>query len=214
VVDVQRLMAHAVRFEQRLEQWSDHIDAGWRIGPLGRCLDAVAGASVAVRRRTAVAVFQRWCGVLPQPEALVHCGQSMALCDRDELLARLCSLALSLRPGVLRCCVDGRVRDLMRLALGDTFDQLRDRVQGGRPVSAPVARREPIAWACVGYRDLVRAGLMPRGSLRRCTRLSLPRRWPLSLRGAHAPALAPALPRERVADAMARVVELRGGAPW
>jgi Bacterial type III secretion protein (HrpB4) len=214
VADVDRLLACALRFQQRLDEWPAHIDPAWRDAALARCLHAVGAASSGVRRRTALAVFRRWCGVLPQPEALTQCGAGLALCSREELLARLCCLALALRPGVLRCCVDGRVRELMRRALGETFDRLRDQAQGGRPVSAVVARREPIAWACVGYRDLVRAGLMRERSLRRCTRLSLPRHWPASLRGIDAPMLEPVPRPMRVSAALDRVVQLRGGAPW
>jgi hypothetical protein len=214
VADVDRLLACALRFEQRLVEWPAQIDPAWRDASGARCLRAASAASIGLRRRTALAVFRHWCGVLPQPEALTEGGACLALCSREELLARLCCLALALRPGVLRCCVDGRVRELMRRALGESFDRLRDQAQGGRPVSAPVARREPIAWACVGYRDLARAGLMRERSLRRCTRLSLPRHWPASLRGIDAPMLEPAPRPARVSAALERVVELRGGALW
>lgn len=214
MVEAGPLLACVRRFEERLDEWPAHIDPGWRESGAARSLNAVASAEPQVRRRVALAVFRRWCGELPQPGSLAQPGLSLALCDREELLARLCSLALLLRPGVLRCCVERRARESMRRALGDTFDRLRDLAQGGKPVSAVLTRREPLAWACVGYRDLVRAGAMRERSLRRCVRLSLPRRWPESLAGADSPSAEPAPKPRQVLATLQRAVELRGGAPW
>jgi hypothetical protein len=214
VPEIDHLLACALRFEARLDDWAAHIDPGWRELQAVQCLTAVEDLTPQVRRRVALAVYRRWCGELPQPESLARPGWSLALCDREELLARLCSLALALRPGVLRCCVERRARESMRHALGDTFDRLRDQAQGGKPVNSAVTRREPLAWACVGYRDLVRAGSMRERSLRRCTRLSLPPRWSKSLAGADSPLTEPAHKPTQVLAALRRVVELRGGSPW
>jgi hypothetical protein len=212
VLDAAHLLACAFRFQERLDEWPLHLDPGWREGRIARHLAAFAGMSELVRRRAAVAVYERWCGPLPQPDALALRGGALGLCGREELLARLCSLALLLRPGVLRCCVDGRVRDGFRRALGESFDRLREQAQGGRPVSALVSRREPIAWACVGYRDAVRAGLLPGRGVRRLVRLCLPRHSPVGmhLEDRHAPALQ----GPRVAAALDAVTLLRGGSPW
>ena len=178
MVEDEPLLARVRRFEQRLDEWPAHIDPGWRESGAARSLNAVAAAEPHLRRRVALAVFRRWCGELPQPGSLAQPGPCLALCNRDELLARLCSLALLLRPGVLRCCVERRARESMRRALGDTFDRLRDQAQGGKPVSAVVTRREPLAWACVGYRDLVRAGSMRKARRFKCSRLRCRRSTP------------------------------------
>jgi Bacterial type III secretion protein (HrpB4) len=212
VLDAAQALACAFRFQERLDEWPAHIDPSWREGRIARHLMVFAEMSELARRRAALVVYQRWCGPLPQPGALVLCGGALGLCGRDELLARLCSLALALRPGVLRCCVDGRVREMFRRALGESFELLRAQVQGGRPVPARVARLEPLTWACVGYRDAVRAGLLPARGLRRLVRLALPRYWPEDM---HADDLAAAgVQQARVAAALEQVVLLRGGAPW
>ncbi len=212
MLDAADALARAFRFQERLDEWPAHIDPGWREGRIARHLMAFAETGELARRRAAVVVYQRWCGPLPQPGALALSGGALGLCGREELLARLCSLALALRPGVLRCCVDGRVREMFRRALGESFEPLRGQAHGGRPVSARVARREPLTWACVGYRDAVRAGLLPARGLRRLVRLALPRYWPEDM---HAEDLAVAgLQPARVAAALEQVVVLRGGAPW
>jgi hypothetical protein len=130
------------------------------------------------------------------------------------LLCRLCTLALARRPGALRCCIDGPTRNALRQALGESFDRLREQARGGRALPAELARREPVAWACVGYRDAVRAGMLPWRSLRRMTRLSLPRRWPQEARTADPGDTADASHRASVVAAVERVVEMRGAAAW
>jgi hypothetical protein len=207
------MLAGAWRFQERLGGWAAELDPSWRESRLAQHLLAFADAPAPARLRVSSAVFAHWCGPLPQPATLVDGAGALALCRREELLARLCALALALRPGVLRCCVDARARALLRRALGDSFDSLRQQAQGGRAVAANVARREPIAWACTGYRDLVRAELLPWRSVRRFVRVSLPRHWPVELRGADHLLGAACVAGGAVAAALERVFGLRGS-PW
>jgi hypothetical protein len=214
VADVDALVAAAARFERHLAAWGSELDPSWHDSPAARWLTQVAQAPTKVRVHVAAAVFARWCGALPPPEALLQGVGAWALAGRAELLSRLCTLALARRPGVLRCCIDGPTRHALRRALGESFDRLREQARGGRALPADLARREPVAWACVGYRDAVRAGLLPWRSLRRMTRLSLPRRWPQEARTANSGETADAAHRASVAAAIERVVELRGAAAW
>jgi hypothetical protein len=211
MADLQDLLLRAFRFESRLDSWSEQLDPSWQGSPVGQCLSGFASYADAVQRKAVVAIFRHWCGELPQPQQLSDPCHSLALCDRTELLHRLCALALVLRPGVLRCCVDTRVRDLLRTALGESFELLRAQNRGGRPVPLQVARREPLVWACVGFQDLVAAGLLPCRALQRLIRLSLPKKWPVLVNDLESPAK---LTAHQVRRAMASVLTIRGDQPW
>jgi Bacterial type III secretion protein (HrpB4) len=211
MVDLQNLLLRAFRFESRLDSWHEQLDPSWHDSPLMKCLSGFAGYAESVQRRAVVALFRHWCGDLPQPHELSDPHHALALCDRAELLARLCALALVLRPGVLRCCVDARVRKLLHIALGDSFDALRAQTRGGRPVSVQVARQEPLVWACIGFQDLVSAELLPCRALQRLIRLSLPRAWPLVAADLES---SPKPTASQVSLAMASVLTIRGDQPW
>jgi hypothetical protein len=209
--DLQDLLLRAFRFESRLDSWPEQLDPSWQGSPVAQCLNGIAGFADAVQRRVAVAAFRHWCGDLPQPQQLSDTCHSLALCDRQELLARLCALALMLRPGVLRCCVDARVREMLRTALGESFDALRTQTRGGRPVPSQLARREPLVWACVGFQDLLSAGLLPCLALKKLIRMSLPKQWPVL---AHETETLPQPTAAQVRQAMASVITIRGDQPW
>jgi Bacterial type III secretion protein (HrpB4) len=210
-VDVQDLLLRAFRFESRLDTLLEQLDPSWNNSPIAKHLSEFKNFADSVQRRVAVVVFRHWCGDLPQPQQLSDPCHSLALCDRAELLARLCSLALMLRPGVLRCCVDARVRDMLRAALGESFEALRTQTRGGRPVSSQVARREPLVWACVGFQDLTTAGLLSCQALKRLIRLSLPKQWP-DMSNEAEPLLK--LTAAQVSHAMTTVLKIRGEQPW
>jgi hypothetical protein len=211
MADLQDLLLRAFRFESRLDSWHEQLDPSWQGSPVVQCLSGFTSCADAIRRRAVVAIFRHWCGELPQPQELSDPCHSLALCDRAELLHRLCVLALVLRPGVLRCCVDTRVRDTLRAALGESFELLRAQNRGGRPVPLQVARREPLVWACVGFQDLVAAGLLPCRALQRLIRLSLPKQWPVVANELEPPAK---LTVPQVRRAMASVLTIRGDQPW
>jgi tetratricopeptide (TPR) repeat protein len=107
-------------------------------------------------------------------EGVVEAAGRLALMERRELLARLVALALLGRPRVLRCCVQRPARAALQELLGHAaYEALRTR-SGGTAVPADVAAWAPLAWAWVGYRELLAAHAWPHRGVRRLARLGLP----------------------------------------
>jgi hypothetical protein len=171
-----RLAALAGELQVRLEQLHGDVDPSWR-APLGLADEAGAWraceGSEPARRRLATGLLDRCCGPRPPLTALDDTAGQLALMDRQQLLARLVALALLGRPGVLRCCVQRPARAALQALLGPTFDVLRTR-RGGMAVPADVAAWPPVAWAWVGYRELLAAHAWPHRGVRRLARLGLP----------------------------------------
>lgn len=171
-----RLAALAGELQTRLEHLHGDVDPSWR-APLGLAAEPapwLAGeGKEPVRRRLATGLLDRCCGPRPPLTALDDTAGQLALMDRRQLLARLVALALLGRPGVLRCCVQRPARAALQELLGPTFDVLRAR-SGGTAVPADVAAWAPLAWAWVGYRELLAAHAWPHRGVRRLARLGLP----------------------------------------
>lgn len=185
--DPQALAALARAFQRRLDELPDHVDASWkRAAALRPLLQALpAGAA---RRGVMRHLFSQWCGPMPGLQDLQGpCGH-LVLLGRVPMLSRLCALALAARPGALRCCVERPVRKALERALGPAFSPLREGAAGGMPVRADVAAWMPIQWACVGYVDLLRAGLWRQAALLRLARLGLPSTLPVPTREPWLPA--------------------------
>lgn len=182
----ERLAERARAFEQRLDTLTDLLDPGWHAASRMPALVAPLPPGAA-RRRVMLRLFRRWCGPLPSLPELDHAAGALGLLPRDALQARLAALALHLRPGALRCCVERRARQALEAALGPAFAALHDAAQGGMPVTPAQAAWAPLQWACVGYADLAAARAWPQRSLRRLVRLALPVAWPVPRAAAQLP---------------------------
>lgn len=167
-----QLASLAQALQQRLEALHDGMDPSWR-APLGLAQSSQDWDQGAVGQRMSIALYERSCGPLPPLPSLDHPAGRLALMDRQQMLSRLCALALMGRPGVLRCCVERSSRAALQQCLGTAYGALRG-IQEGTPVPSEVAAWSPLAWAWVGYRELVREGMWPDRGLRRLARLSLP----------------------------------------
>jgi hypothetical protein len=207
--DAASLAGLALSFERRLDALPEGIDASWRAITELRSL-ATGLPQGPARRRVTLRLFRRWCGPLPALTDLAAPAGHMALHAREQLLGRLCALALLSRPGVIRCCVERTARQALEQGLGASFGLLRDQTHGGPAVPAYAAAWTPMQWACTGYADLVRARAWPHRSLRRLARLALPASWPIPTAGPATPAVH--VPTQK---ALARVEALFAGeAPW
>jgi hypothetical protein len=171
-----RLASLAGELQSRLERLHRDVDPSWR-APLGLADEPAAWpageVNDALRRRLAAGLLDRCCGARPPLTALAGAAGHLALMPRHDLLARLVALALLGRPGVLRCCVQRPTRAALRELLGPAYEALRAR-GGGTAVPADVAAWAPIAWAWVGYRELLAAHAWPHRGIRRLARLGLP----------------------------------------
>jgi hypothetical protein len=171
-----RLAALAGELQSRLEHLHRDVDPSWR-SPLGLADEPAAWqaseGNEPLRRRLAAGLLDRCCGARPPLTALAGTAGHLALMERRELLARLVALALLGRPGVLRCCVQRPARAALQELLGPVYEALRERA-GGTAVPADVAAWTPIAWAWVGYRELLAAHAWPHRGVRRLARLGLP----------------------------------------
>ena len=172
-----RLAALAGDLQARLERLHHDVDPSWR-APLGLAREPatweVCEGMDPARRRLAAGLLDRCCGPRPPLTALAEAAGRLALMERRELLARLVALALLGRPGVLRCCVQRPARAALQELLGHAaYEALRTR-SGGTAVPADVAAWAPLAWAWVGYRELLAAHAWPHRGVRRLARLGLP----------------------------------------
>lgn len=180
-----RLAALAGELQARLEQLHGDVDPSWH-APLGlaggsgtsqaaqaaQAWQACQGSGAA-RRRLAAGLLALCCGSHPPLATLGTAAGRLALLERRALLARLAALALLGRPGVLRCCVQRPVRAALQDLLGPAFNTLRQR-SGGAAVPADVAAWAPLAWAWIGYRELLAERAWPHPGVRRLARLGLP----------------------------------------
>ena len=172
-----RLAALAGDLQARLERLHHDVDPSWR-APLGLAREPatweVCEGMDPARRHLAAGLLDRCCGPRPPLTALAEAAGRLALMERRELLARLVALALLGRPGVLRCCVQRPARAALQELLGHAaYEALRTR-SGGTAVPADVAAWAPLAWAWVGYRELLAAHAWPHRGVRRLARLGLP----------------------------------------
>ncbi len=118
------------------------------------------------------------CGGEPAAHELLSPLGRWCVLPPAELEQHLMSLALALRPGVLRCCVHRPVRQALWSSLGSVAEALG---QLGAHAAAPPRDQltwMPAQWAGIGYGDLTRARLWPSRGLRRWVRLRLPCRLP------------------------------------
>jgi hypothetical protein len=182
----ERLAQRARAFEQRLDSLTDLLDPGWHAASRMPALVATLPPGLA-RRRVMLRLYRRWCGPLPSLPDLDSAAGALGLLPREALQARLAALALHVRPGALRCCVERRARQALEAALGLAFTALHDAAQGGMPVTPAQAAWTPLQWACVGYADLAAARVWPQRSLRRLVRLALPVAWPVPRAAAQLP---------------------------
>jgi hypothetical protein len=172
-----QLATLAGELQARLERLHRDVDPSWH-APLGLADEPaqwqVCEDKDVARRRLAAGLLDRCCGPRPPLTALVDAAGRLALMERRQLLARLAALALLGRPGVLRCCVQRPARAALQELLGSAaFEALRAR-GGGMAVPADVAAWAPLAWAWVGYRELLAAHAWPHRGVRRLARLGLP----------------------------------------
>lgn len=171
--EARQLADLAWSMQRRMETLADNVDPSWH-NTLGLAAwMSVAGLGTG---RTALsrALARRCFDPLPPLETLPGAAGSLALLDRQQLLSRLCALALLGRPGVLRCCVERQARTALQRELGPAYAALYARGNGASSVRPEVAAWSPLAWAWVGYRELVRENAWPHRSLRRMARLALP----------------------------------------
>ncbi|NRF72446.1 hypothetical protein HLB44_36405 [Aquincola sp. S2] len=169
--DPAALAAWARGLECKLEQLPQHLHDPARAPWAAWLAQLPTGPA---RRRVAARLFEQHVAPLPPLDRLSDRDARVALLPRETLLRQLCMLALARRPGVLRCCVDGRTRAGLRSMLGDAFDALVSVGQNGRAPPEHTMRWTPMHWSCQGYYDW--AGLLAQGdqALRRIVRLSLP----------------------------------------
>lgn len=172
------LAAVARAFEARLGRLDASVDPQWR-----HHFESVYGALPATitapaSQRGQLAVFEALCGAVPDVETLGTPVGRWSLLPRDELLPRLCGLALARRPGILRSCVRRSARLALADMLGNAYEPLRELPFTGPNVSGQIAERPPLDWAIVGYQDLTSRRLWPGRSMRRLARFALPRITP------------------------------------
>lgn len=183
-------------FDAVLAEWPHHIDSSWASSwPVW-----ASGGGDAAARRIRWMAFARWCGAPPGFRELDTPLGRWCLLPRDQRLARLCALALALRPGVWRSCVRRDARRALAGFLGPASSVLASGAHGGACVNAALAERPPVEWAWVGHADITRAGAWPTRGLRRWARLGLPRAHPVVLRQALAGAADRLELEERVAE--------------
>jgi len=173
VSEARQLAALAWALQRRLEALSDNVDPSWH-GPLARMRGLEAGVSGEARNRVMTALLRECCGPLPPLGLLAESTGRLAMLNRDQMLSRLCALALLGRLGVLRCCVEQRARAALHQRLGPAYEALKSRSAQGSAVRGEVAAWAPLAWSWVGYRELERAQAWPHRSLRMLARFALP----------------------------------------
>lgn len=171
--EARRLASLAWALQRRLETLSSDVDPSWH-GPLARMPGIELAVAGEARGRVVMALFRRYCGPLPPLGLLAESAGPLALLDREQLLSRLCALALLGRPGVLRCCVEQRARAALQRSLGPAYEALKSRGTRGAAVRGEVAAWDPLAWSWVGYRELEKTHAWPHRSLRKLARLALP----------------------------------------
>lgn len=161
---------------RRLDDLRGGLDPHWR-ARLQPGLDFVCGTGARrASSRTRLAAFVSLCGPLPALAALATPAGRWSLLPCAALLARLCALALALRPGVLRACVRREAREALSRAIGPAFAPLQCAPAQGAALRAGDAARSPQDWAWTGFRDVARCGLWPARSVRRSVVLALPPR--------------------------------------
>jgi len=169
------LAAVARAFEARLGRLDESVDPQWR----DHFEDVFGGLPATIAapgsQRGQLAVFEALCGPLPDVETLVTPVGRWSLLSRDELLSRLCTLALARRPGILRSCVRRSARVALADMVGNAYEPLRELPFTSPNVPGQVAERPPMDWAIVGYHDLTSRRLWPGRSMRRLARFALPR---------------------------------------
>jgi hypothetical protein len=173
VSEARQLAALAWALQRRLEALSDNVDPSW-YGPLARMGGLETAVSGEARNRVMTALLREYCGPLPPLGLLAGSTGRLAMLSREQMLSRLCALALLGRLGVLRCCVEQRARAALHQHLGPVYEALMLRSARGAAVRGEVAAWGPLAWSWVGYRELERAQAWPHRSLRKLARLALP----------------------------------------
>jgi hypothetical protein len=171
--EARQLAALAWALQRRLEALSDDVDPSWH-GPLARMGGLEMAVAGEARGRVVTTLFRQYCGPLPPLGLLAESASRLALLDREQLLSRLCALALLGRLGVLRCCVEQQARAALHQHLGPAYEVLKSRGARGAAVRGEVATWAPLAWSWVGYRELEHAQAWPHPSLRKLARLALP----------------------------------------
>lgn len=171
--EIAALVALARAFEAKLQRLHEDLDPAWQ-AELAQRWAGLAALAEPARAALRPALFIDLCGGLPALPRLMDPLARLVLLPREDLVGRLCALALARRPGVLRCCVDRQALDAMRRALGTHFDPLMALSQHGRPLGDAATRWSPAHWACMGYFDWVSRLAPNDGVLRRVARLSLP----------------------------------------
>jgi Bacterial type III secretion protein (HrpB4) len=161
---------------RRLDDLRGGLDPHWRMR-LQPGLEFVCGIGARrVSPRVCLAAFVSLCGPLPALPALATPAGRWSLLPCAALQARLCALALALRPGVLRACVRREARKALAHAIGPAFAPLQCAPAHGAALPAGDAARSPQDWAWTGFRDVARCGLWPARSVRRRVVLALPPR--------------------------------------
>jgi hypothetical protein len=161
---------------RRLDDLCGGLDPHWR-ARLQPGLEFVCRTGARrVSPRVCLAAFVSLCGPLPALPALATPAGRWSLLPRAALQARLCALALALRPGVMRVCVRREAREMLSGALGPAFEPLQRAPAHGAALPAGDAARSPQNWAWTGFRDVARCGLWPARSVRRRVVLGLPPR--------------------------------------
>jgi hypothetical protein len=174
--DVAALADVSQALARRLDDLRIGLDPHWqaRLQP-GLELVCSAGARRA-SPRARLAAFVSLCGPLPALPALATPAGRWSLLPCAALQARLCALALALRPGVLRACVRREAREALSHAIGLAFAPLQCAPAHGAALPAGDAARSPQDWAWTGFRDVALCGLWPARSVRRSVVLALPPR--------------------------------------
>lgn len=150
-----------------------HADRGWQASPYAQIVEMLPDDG-AHAQSVLTAAFEHVCGPMPVLTDLLGVAGRWSMMPNHALHPRLCALALYRRPGVLRSCVNARVRSELKSFLGGAFEQVAACGGRGRSMPGGVADLPAIHWCCVGYLDVSRHGAWPSYSMRRLVRLGLP----------------------------------------
>lgn len=175
VPSASQLATWARALSARLEALHQDHDAEWREEITARWAFAQA-LTPAQARRVMPRLWRARLGGLPRLERLADPLARLCLLPRVDVLARLCTLSIARRPGVLRCCIDREARARLRAALGHSFEPLMAISPHGKAVDETVAAWSPMVWACIGWADWNAVLPSSDGAVRELVRLSLPRR--------------------------------------
>src|SRR5512140_1160057 len=100
-VNADAFAAVAMRFEHRIVTLRDSVDPSWNFLVGDRVPDEEGRDTAISRRRAASRLYLRCCGTWPSVADLLEPASHLSLLEHGALHARLCALALLVRPGAV-----------------------------------------------------------------------------------------------------------------